>query len=152
VPPAASPARRQDGIPGILIFPECSLLWPGPFCPILVLAGQTCDVLSPSRWAAAGPLGRPSSPGALSAAGPLRFRGPAVPCNHYQTSRRGAYIAPAIPVDTFGHGFAHSGVRARLKTSSGHGLPILVSARIKTRTLGALTPHFPGKMPGWVRA
>ena len=74
-----------------------------------------------------GPWAISQSPGALSAAGPLRCRGPAVPCDHYKASRRGAYIAPAIPVDASGHGFAHSGVHAWLKTPSGHRLVILVS-------------------------
>ena len=33
------PARRQDGISGNLVFPEC---WPGPFWLFLALARQTC--------------------------------------------------------------------------------------------------------------
>ena len=42
-----------------------------------------------------GPWAFSRSPGALSAAGPLPCRGPAVPGAFTETSRRGAYIAPA---------------------------------------------------------
>jgi len=55
--------------------------WPGPFCPILALARQTCDVFPRPGGQRQGHWALSRSPGALSAAGPLRCRGPAVPCS-----------------------------------------------------------------------
>ena len=55
--------------PGFWSSRSAGFPWPGPFCPFLVLAGQTCPILSPSRWAAAGPLGPFTEPG-----GPVRSR------------------------------------------------------------------------------